>query len=352
MDAQARYEAPGRHVDVDGRRLHVLERGSGAPTVVFVTGVGGTSLDWLPVMAALPGETHLLAYDRPGLGWSDQQADARHPDRVADELDAFLRATGAPEPYVFVAHSLGCRYVRLFTARRRASVAGLVLIDGFHETWEAAIGDAAFEDFIARRIRLCRLAALMNRAGLVRLLGSRGIVLLGPDFGGLPREERARYVALATQPRAMEVAIDELRRAGDANPRLADAPLGDLPLTVIAHGLPHPDDRLERAWQDSQVQMAARSSRGRLVRAQGVAHAVMIARPSLVAAAVIEILAMAGADPGSAGAGALARDLAVENDPRPTRRPARRLWGVVRRSAATPRARVRFSSGTGRLRQA
>lgn len=289
MDASDRYEAPGRLVNVDVGRMHVIERGSGRPTVVFEAGVGGNALDWMAVMAALPAGLRLVAYDRLGLGWSDQPSQPRAPDRIVDEFEALLREIRAEPPLVLVGHSQGCRYIRLYAGRHPGSVAGLVLVDGFHETWDEAVGPAALAAFISARARVYGLAAFMSRIGIMRLLGRRGVSLLGPDFRRLPSDERARYAAIATRPRAMETATAELRLSGGSNAKLADASFGVLPLTVITHGLPFRDTDQERAWQESQREMARRSSRGRLVVAPDASHSIMIASPQLVADAISEI---------------------------------------------------------------
>lgn len=293
MDVRRRFPAPGRHVSVDGRSVHVVERGTGPGTVVFEAGVGGNSLDWLAVMAALPARLHLVGYDRLGLGWSDPPSAPRTPGQIVDELEALLRAVAPDPPYVLVAHSQGCRYARLFTARHPESVAGLVLVDGFHESWDEAVGPAALAAFMTARVRLYRSVALMSRTGIMRLLGRRGVSLLGPDFRSFPHEERSRYAALLAQPRAMQTAIEELRHSGESSAALRDAPFGDLPLMVLTHGLAFPDATQERAWQDSQVEMAARSSRGRLISAPGAGHSIMVASPRLVADAIEEVASAA-----------------------------------------------------------
>lgn len=41
-----RHPAPGRRVAVDGRRMHLHCTGSGSPTVVFDSALGGTTMDW------------------------------------------------------------------------------------------------------------------------------------------------------------------------------------------------------------------------------------------------------------------------------------------------------------------
>ena len=290
MSVLERYVAPGRLISVDGARVHVLEAGTGSRTIVFESGMGGNLLDWTRVMATLPDPIHRLAYDRAGLGWSEARSGPRSPARIVDELEAVLRSAGTEPPYIFVAHSMGCRYVRLFQARHPDLVVGLVLVDGFHESWDVAVGPEALASFIRARIQFWRLAALLGRLGIVRLLGPRIVSLLGPDYREMPRAERARYAELLAQAPALRVASDELRRGGDSNDILRAASLGDLPLVVITHGVPFRDSTQERAWQEGQSEMTARSSHGRLVQAAKSAHSVMIAEPGLVVDAIRELL--------------------------------------------------------------
>ena len=48
------YPPPGRLVDVGSYRLHLHCVGAGSPTVVLVTGVGGSSLHWSAVQPRIP----------------------------------------------------------------------------------------------------------------------------------------------------------------------------------------------------------------------------------------------------------------------------------------------------------
>ena len=207
MSAVDRYAFPGRRISVAGGSVHVVASGTGSPTVVFESGMGGNLLDWTAVATALPSTVHVLAYDRAGLGWSDPRPGPRTPGRIVDELETILGAAGADPPYVFVAHSMGARYARLFTARpsgrcRRAS-------------------------FITARLRLWRFVGLLARVGVVRLLGGRLESLLGRDYRHMPEAERARYVAMLAERRALTVAGDELRHGGDSSDALRSASLGD-----------------------------------------------------------------------------------------------------------------------------
>jgi len=66
------YPAPGRLVDVGGRRLQIDCRGSGSPTVVLESGLDNLgSLSWAAVHDSLARTTRVCAYSRAGMLWSD-----------------------------------------------------------------------------------------------------------------------------------------------------------------------------------------------------------------------------------------------------------------------------------------
>src|SRR5690349_15455065 len=102
-----RYPAPGQLVDVGGYRLHIQCVGTGSPTVVLDAGLGGSSLDWSLVQAAIGQTTRVCAYDRAGMGWSESGPAPRTPAQIAGELHTLLGNAGIAGPYVLVAHSLG-----------------------------------------------------------------------------------------------------------------------------------------------------------------------------------------------------------------------------------------------------
>jgi pimeloyl-ACP methyl ester carboxylesterase len=52
------------HADLGGRSLRWIESGHGAPPVIMLAGYNDTALSWGPVLAALGGRAHVVAYDR------------------------------------------------------------------------------------------------------------------------------------------------------------------------------------------------------------------------------------------------------------------------------------------------
>ena len=102
----------GKFVDIDGNRIHFVDKGEGRP-IVFVHGLGGQLHHFLhPTFPLLPG-FRLIALDRPGSGYSVRGADAtaRLPEQarvVADFIrELGLRAAAAGGPF---ARRNGCAY--------------------------------------------------------------------------------------------------------------------------------------------------------------------------------------------------------------------------------------------------
>jgi len=121
-----------RLVDVGGHRLFMKDAGVGRPTVVLEAGLGCGHDIWGQVHDAAAQVTHVLSYDRAGLGASDAPPTPRTCQDVAADLDALVSRTGVPGPYVLVGHSVGGWIARLYRQRYPGAVAGLVCVDSPH----------------------------------------------------------------------------------------------------------------------------------------------------------------------------------------------------------------------------
>jgi alpha-beta hydrolase superfamily lysophospholipase len=98
----------GRFVAIDGAQLHYLEKGGGQP-VVFLHGNVVTAEDFdLSGLLSLASERqcHVVAFDRPGFGYSDRPRRAMWtPARQADLFRQAFVKLGIERPVV--GHSLG-----------------------------------------------------------------------------------------------------------------------------------------------------------------------------------------------------------------------------------------------------
>lgn len=170
MDAAAARPDVAGPVDLgNGRSIHLECSGSGSPTVVLVSGLGGRADDWMitsdpeapadAVFPAIASRTRVCAYDRPGTassgeaGWElSRSTPVAEPATVQDsavDLDALLRASGEVGPFVLVGHSLGGPIVRLYAGEHPADVAALVLVDALSEDLGDGLTPSQLENFEA-----------------------------------------------------------------------------------------------------------------------------------------------------------------------------------------------------------
>jgi pimeloyl-ACP methyl ester carboxylesterase len=196
-----RFPAPGRLVDIGGRRIHLLAMGEGSPAVVIIPALGANVLEWVRVLRSALSETTVCAYDRAGLGWSDPSHGPVSFDAMADDVHALLKADGIEPPYVIAGHSMGGVVARRFQSRYPEDVAGMLLIDSSHEDQARRLGDNdRWHDIgraAKRRLRVLGVRRAAARFGLVRSLDAESLVWeTVPEYAGA-----AKASSLSTKQR-------------------------------------------------------------------------------------------------------------------------------------------------------
>jgi pimeloyl-ACP methyl ester carboxylesterase len=278
-----RYPAPGQLVDVGGYRLHIQCVGTGSPTIVLDAGLSGSSLDWSLVQPELGRSTHVCAYDRAGMGWSDPGPKPRTPRQIANELHTLLTNAGIAGPYVLVGHSLGGKNVRLFALQHPEEVVGMVLVDARSEYVDANTSPAeeqGFQQALAAQASQYRVARSL---GLIRLVGAS--LWGGP---AMPRELRTEGMLLQTSQQAVDAQTAEgLERAADDAELQAAPSLGDRPLIVLAS---EQNMTATPYWAEAQHRQAALSTNGRLIVPAGSVHYIHWEQPTMVIDAVRQVI--------------------------------------------------------------
>lgn len=130
--AERDHPALGQFVEVDGVRLHYLEHGTGTP-LVLLHGNGGMIQDFLSSgLIDKAAERHrLIAFDRPGYGYSDRPRGRIWTAQAqADLLAAALKQLGA-EKAIVLGHSWGCSVAVALARQHPDLVGGLVLEAGY-----------------------------------------------------------------------------------------------------------------------------------------------------------------------------------------------------------------------------
>jgi pimeloyl-ACP methyl ester carboxylesterase len=131
--AEAENPPAGRFVTVDGVKLHYLERGAG-PVVVLLHGNGATSLDFelSGLVDMLARDHHVIAFDRPGFGYSDRPRSTIWTP--ADQAALRARALKAlqVDQAIVVGHSWGTLVSLAMAVDHPERVSGLVLMAGYY----------------------------------------------------------------------------------------------------------------------------------------------------------------------------------------------------------------------------
>lgn len=273
----ARFTAPGSFVWVGKHRLHLNCSGEGSPTVIFDSGLGGSSLDWVRVQPQVASFTRACSYDRAGYGWSDPGPRPRDSARISTELESLLGNASVPTPYVLVGHSFGGFNVRLFSHNNPEQVTGLVLVDSSHE-----------DQF--RRFEEAGVGSTAPRHGTFILRNGLQI----PD--GLP-EDVAHVVQLfAIRRSSMTAFHSELRHLRRSAEQLRNASsLPDIPVVVISHRIDETvaattETRRARIWMDMQADLARRAPHGKHVISATGDHYVHLNQPQLVVDSIRDVI--------------------------------------------------------------
>ena len=123
----------GRFVEVDGVRLHYLERGSGPPLVLLHgNGILANDFDTSGLIDRAAERYRVIAFDRPGYGHSERpRSTIWTPQAQARLLQRALRKLGVEQPLV-LGHSWGTLVALAMALEFPDQVRGLALVSGYY----------------------------------------------------------------------------------------------------------------------------------------------------------------------------------------------------------------------------
>lgn len=263
---------PGRLIELGSHRLHIYCMGTGGPTVVIDSGLGGSSLEWIKVQRSLAQHVRVCSYDRAGYGWSESGPLPRTTSRIVDELFQLLKNANVAGPYVLVGHSFGGYTAQLFANRYPDDTAGLVLVDSSHPE--------QFERFLAPPIK-----ANLAPSGKYRHM------MLSPAPRmpeNLPEEVKPIIRVLNLRGETRQTMGHELLDFRLSAQQVREAPaLPNVPMVVLTRGKrvwPQTDrgTQMEQLWAQLQVELANRTKRAIHILAHRSGHHVHLDQPELV----------------------------------------------------------------------
>lgn len=286
---QAERDNPpaGKFVEVDGVRLHYLERGSG-PTLVLLHGNGVYSKDFETSGLLQRAAEHyrVIAFDRPGFGYSERpRSTVWTPDKQAALLHRALEQIGV-ESAIVAGHSWGTMVALAMGLQQPDFVRGLVLLSGYYYPSVRLDAVALTQPAIPIVGDLLRytVSPLVSRA-LWPAMAKR-------TFSPKPVDRRfdAFPVWMALRPKQLRAAAAEtaimIPSAAGLAKRYAEL---KVPSVIVAGT----QDKIVDAGHNSE-RLSERVAMSQLALEPGVGHMTHYAHPEKVMAAIDAIASQAG----------------------------------------------------------
>jgi pimeloyl-ACP methyl ester carboxylesterase len=134
LSAQRRYPPRGDFIRVRGVRLHKIDTGGPGPAVILLHGNGVTLADMeiSGVVARAARRRRVVAFDRPGFGYSERPRGVTWTPAVQADLIAGALERMGIEQAVVVGHSWGSMVALALALDHPRLVQGLVLLSGHY----------------------------------------------------------------------------------------------------------------------------------------------------------------------------------------------------------------------------
>jgi pimeloyl-ACP methyl ester carboxylesterase len=238
-------------ISVKGRKIHVACTGEGPRTFLLDAGLAVWSFEWFRLQPLLAQHARVCAFDRSGMGWSDDLGGAHDGAAAAAELHDIVAAAGIQTPFFYVGHSLGANFAQTYHAKYPADIAGLVLLEPGDpiDLLEDFKGTRAEAMSVADCDWTCTAAVVASHLGVARL----AVLIADPGGKNLPPDPRAQYRAGLARASTLRTTIAYLNALPKtAHQNLDIQSFGATPVLTIASASPR-----EREADESAEDFAA-----------------------------------------------------------------------------------------------
>jgi len=132
--AEKKHPPAGRFIHAAGIRLHYLEAGIGGPPVVLLHGNAVRAEDYVAsgVFGLVAEQHRVLAFDRPGYGYSERPRDRLWTAETQAAVLAEALARLGIRRAIIVGHSWGTLAAVALALNHPEAVRGLVLLSGYY----------------------------------------------------------------------------------------------------------------------------------------------------------------------------------------------------------------------------
>jgi pimeloyl-ACP methyl ester carboxylesterase len=237
------------------------------PTVWMEAGAFGLAADFAAIQEKLTARgIRSCAYDRAGMGWSDEGPKPRDSEAIVGDLEKLIAASGERGPFILMGHSMAGLHTRLYAGRNPEKVAGLVLIEA---TTPEQIDSPGTTKFLTAFTAISRVAAVSATVGATSVF-----YYSAGDRIGLPpqgkAEKRHAYVSGRHARTAENEVVNWPRSAAEA--RLAPPYDPQWPVSVIVAG----GEGLGANWNEARRAPERASRAGYFEAAAGASHTTVL----------------------------------------------------------------------------
>ncbi len=276
------YPPLGEMIDIKNHRLlHVKRKkiSEHGPSVILEAGNGLSSTSWMLVQPEIEKFANCLSYDRAGFGWSPQNLDDNTSSHSVEDLHDLLSKLDMPKPYILVGHSYGGLLNLLYAYRYPEEVAGIILVDAYHEEQLKVIPLPS-----SNMMRILKIASIF---GIFRLVVNK----LFPLPPTLPVAMRKRIQAEITCSTWISTMQDIFSHVEISLSPLKNLSILNKPMAVISAGLySGPELKFKDRIRELQNDLVRKSSGGYQIIAENSSHNVPFSQPELIIATVKKMI--------------------------------------------------------------
>ena len=283
--AHADTAPEGAFIDLPQGRIHAVIQGQG-PDLVMIHGANGNSRDFsFDLIERMADDFRVIAFDRPGFGFSDDFGGPESPVLQADILRVAAASLGIEDP-ILLGHSYGGAVALAWALRAPNDVAGLTLLAPASHPWPGELGIwyKLSASALGQHVVLPLISRFAPRRAVERSL--EGVFAPDPVPEGYLDHLGLGLTLRAEQLRLNASQIDSLKRHVDG--MAGGYPALTMPIEVLhgtsdtTVGLQYHSERLE-----AEVESVT------LTRLDGIGHMPHHAQPEIVVEAIHRVAARA-----------------------------------------------------------
>ena len=255
--------APGEMIEAGGSRFHVrCYEGPHDRTFFLEAGLTMMSSCWGWLAPELTKLGTVIAYDRAGLGWSDERDGLRDAKQNAEESKELLRVLAPSGKLILVGHSMGAFFNRALRKQQPEIAPAVIWLDPTHP------------EQLTRSRRMQTFFFFLEFAHLLAARGLPTITLrMVPHLEGLPERDFQAVKHFLKNSRHLKTTAREARAWKLSADYIRETNLGVTPLLVISA-----QKNALRRWGEYQKELSGLSSNSRHVTFTDMSHLSMLAQ--------------------------------------------------------------------------